>query len=299
MSLFDSLRAVIRGKTPAQMRLKGRIWRWRRGSVVAGADPTVVFAMPLVSKRRSDNWDEVCANLQRTLDSLHRQSSGRWAVILCGQDAPDGVTLGDNVGFLRFTGSDRYFDKGLKRRAIVRHLLRSRRDEGYLFQFDADDIAHPDLVRHIVEDHNAAGYFIPEGYLWNIATGGVAPLAPRDGLTAFNKICGSSNAVYFDLRHNKASGTVLTEMKAHGAIPARMAYFGLHMQPIPFAAALYVIGHGENMIGRRGKIAGKLGYVERHALSDAESRAVCREFGVATQAPAAPPNVAETFSTKQ
>ena len=280
MSMFDTLRAVIRGKTPAQMRLKGRIWQWQRGDTVAGTDPVVVFAMPLVSRRRSDNWEEVCANLARTLDSLRRQSSHRWAVILCGQDAPDGITLPDNVEFVRFTGSDRYFDKGLKRRAIVRHLLRSRRDEGYLFQFDADDIAHPDLVRHIVEDHNAAGYFLPEGYLWNIATGEVAPLAERKGLKALNRICGSSNAVHFDLRRNRASGAVLNEMKAHAAIPARMEYFGLHMQPVPFPAALYVIGHGENMIGRRGKLGGKLDYIARHALPASEAQTVLRVFGV-------------------
>ncbi|MFQ6553195.1 glycosyltransferase family 2 protein [Aestuariibius insulae] len=276
-----TIKTILRGKTPAQMRVKGQFWQRLNRFDSPSGDPVTLFAMPLVSRSRSGDWGTVSYNLAATLASMRAQTSGRWELIICGQDEPDGIEFDDQVQFLRYPGSDAFFDKGRKRRAIIHHAAKIRKDDGYLFQFDADDLLHPGVVEHIHATDNGAGYYVERGYMIEEPGGHLAPLDPEPGHIPFNRICGSSNAVRFDFRRSRASKTVLSEMKAHPAIPARMAYYGLEMTPIPFPAALYLVGHGENMVARRGTIDSKLSYAQTHRIEDPERIARIRaDFGL-------------------
>ncbi|MFQ6548751.1 glycosyltransferase family 2 protein [Aestuariibius sp. 2305UL40-4] len=276
-----TIKDVLRGKTPVQMRLKGDLWQWRHSFDPPSGDPTTLFAIPLVSKRRSEDWGLVSQNLAATIASLRAQTSSRWQAVICGQDAPDGIAWDDQVRFLPFKGSDSFFDKGRKRRALIRNAARTRKDDGYLFQFDADDLLHPGVVAHIHQDDNGSGYYIDQGYMLEQPGAHFAPLDDAPKHIAFNQICGSSNAVRFDFRRHTGSKGPLGEMKSHRRIPERMRYFGYEMTPIPFPAALYLVGHGENMIARRGTLDSKLRYAQTHRITDADQIARIRaEFGL-------------------
>ena len=58
-----------------------------------------------------------------------------------------------------------------------------------------------------------------------------------------------------------------------------MAQHGLPLEALPFPAGLYALGHGENMSRRRNRESWRMGYLERHALSQAEADAVLATFG--------------------
>lgn len=256
----------IRGKLPWQLRLKAGLWRRLTPLAPPSAAPVVIFAIPLVSKRRAPDWDTVCENLQATLKSLEVQSTSSWKALICGQNKPDGVVFNDQVEFLPSTVSDKFYDKGDKRRQIIAHMAQSLETDGYYFQLDADDLLHPDLVAHICTDHNGAGYYLESGYLWDVGRAVFAPLGPDT--SEFWTVCGSSTAAYFDFRKSHRFKALLNELKSHKRIIERMRTYGFTLAPVPFPAGLYLVNHGQNMIERRGNLGGKLSFAETHAIQD-------------------------------
>lgn len=269
------IKNFIRGKLPWQLQLKASIWRWMTPINAPSDHPVVVFAIPLVSKRRAPDWDVVCRNLQATVNALRSQSASSWHAVICGQDRPDGIAFDDQVSFLKSSVSDKFYDKGDKRRQIIAHMAQTLTTDGYYFQLDADDLVHPDLVSHICGDHNAAGYYLEQGYLYDVGRDLFAPLGGET--PPFWTLCGSSAAAYFDFRGSKRYRAVLNELKSHKRIIDRMATYGFKMQPVPFPAGLYLVNHGQNMIERRGNLGGKLSYAEQNAVSDPEEIAQIKE----------------------
>ncbi|WP_116131652.1 glycosyltransferase family 2 protein [Tropicimonas sp. IMCC34043] len=276
---------LLKGKTGPQMRAGGWLWRQWAQALPPSDRPQMFFAVPLVSRRRAGDWGMVEANLARTLASFRAQSRGDWQAVVCGQDRPDAGLFDDRVSFLPFDGSDKFYDKGDKRVALLRHISRTVAADGYYMQFDADDILHPRFVEHVLSDDNGRGYLIDTGYMADLAAGLFARLAPKSPDAAsnipFNRYCGSSNAIRVDFRAGaRGSAKLLTKLRAHGRIPAQMAAHGLAMDPVPFAAAIYLVNHGENMVERRGNLGGKLDYMQRHLVPEAEVAAIRRDFGL-------------------
>lgn len=269
------LKNFIRGKLPWQLRVKAAVWR-RVTPIDAPSDtPVVVFAIPLVSMRRAPDWDVVCKNLNATVEALRSQSTSSWKALICGQNLPKGIFLDEQVQFLKSTVSDKFYDKGDKRRQIIAHMAQSLKTDGYYFQLDADDLLHPELVAHICRDHNGAGYYLQRGYLRDVGRDLFAPLGPET--TEFWTVCGSSTAAYFDFRKSNNFRYLLNELKSHKRIISRMATYGFDMKSIPFPAGLYLVNHGQNMIERRGNLGGKLSLAETHALNDPAEIAQIKE----------------------
>ena len=262
------------GKTAWQGRLKAAAFRRaRRGAPPPSDDPLVVFAIPLVSRRRAADWARVEQNLADTLGAFRRQSDPRWIAVICGQDAP---TLPDDarIRFLPIALRDMFYDKGHKRRRLVDHVASTLGHDGYYMQFDADDVLHPGAVAHMRADHNGRGYIIRQGYFVSLSCGFVAPME------RFDQSCGSCGAVYVDFRHRRTHRRLLMALRSHTKIAQTCAEYGQPLAPMPFPAALYVTGHGENMIARRGRIAERTRSRMRQALSQTEARGVCTEFGL-------------------
>ncbi|WP_208348610.1 glycosyltransferase family 2 protein [Pseudaestuariivita rosea] len=263
------IKDIWRGKTAWQMDLKVRLWRARTKIEPPSDQPVVIFAVNLVSKRRAPDWDETCANLKMTLDSFHGQTNPNWRAFVCGQDKPDGIEFDEQVQFLKSHTSDKFNDQGDKRRQIIAHVAKTVKTDGYYMRFDADDLLHPHAVEHMCSDNNGAGYYVDDGYMYDVSNDRVAPVGSDgpDGI-AFYQRCGSCCAVRYDFRNGRNFRQLLNEMKAHGRIIAKMRLFGFEMQPFPFPAAIYMINHGQNMVERRGKMDDKVQYVDRFAITD-------------------------------
>ncbi|MFQ6547181.1 glycosyltransferase family 2 protein [Aestuariibius sp. 2305UL40-4] len=270
-----------RGETWVQRRVTGLLWRTRNTLPPPSGHGTVIFALPLVAKARSDDWGQVEANLAGTLKSFQNQTRPDWHAYICGQDRPV-LPEDDRITFLPFDRKDAFFDKGAKMSKLARHILAEGPEEGYYFPFDADDILHPKVVDHILTDDNGAGYYIDKGYMLHAETGDLAALQPPDArfpnATEFLRSCGSSTAIRLDRRAGADMATLIKKRGAHRKVPRNMTHFGLHMTPIPFYAALYVVGHGENMRQRRGKMAGKLQHLDISPLTAEEAAKVRQDF---------------------
>ena len=273
MGVLSRLDGVRFGKTDWQMRLKARLWQPRRPTAAPSDEVKVLFAIPLVSRRRAESWDTVEANLADTLASFQRQTDPNWQVVICGQDAP---TLPDDsrVRFVEARISDKFYDKGDKRRRLVAEIAQGFRGDAYYMQYDADDILHPDFVAHLRTDNNGRGYVVDKGYFVSLSAPGMAPL------DRFNRHCGSSSAVYVDFRESRAHEALLVQHRSHIKIAEISALYGQPLEPVPFRAVLYMTGHGQNMVKRRGKLDERTEKFLQRQLSPEEAAGVCATFGV-------------------
>ncbi|KAA9008913.1 glycosyltransferase family 2 protein [Histidinibacterium aquaticum] len=273
-----SLLRVLQGKTRTQGRWRARLWRWRRPEAEPSDDPLVLFALPLVSRRRASDWARVEENLRGTLEAFRRQSDPNWRAVICGQDRP-ALPEDDRIDFIEAKVGDKFYDKGDKRRQLIAQVARTVRRDLYYMQHDADDILHPDVVAHIRKGHNGRGYLIDRGYFVHAGTRRLAPLFPPE--RPFHKTCGSSAAVYADFREHRLDARLLYEHRSHTQVAGICEDWGRPLEPIPFAAGLYMVGHGENMIERRGKLEQRLGYLDANEITDpAEREEILRAFGL-------------------
>ncbi len=289
-SFSDYARHIARGNTRAQRLVHGRLWQWRNRPLAPSGAPQMVFAIPLISKERSEDWGRVSANLAATLASLAAQTDGDWQAAICGQDRPDGVVWDNRVRFLRHDGPALFFDKSAKMAQLQADLFeRMEARDGYWFPLDADDILHPGLVAHVRGGDNGQGYLIDRGYMLHAETGALASLQPPDArfprATHFHRSCGSCVAIRFDFRTVEGRSADFREVVAgrgaHRKVARNMGHYGLRMARVPFAAALYVVGHGENMRKRRGKMAGKLKHFDISPVTDpGEVAAIRSAFGL-------------------
>ncbi|MEM0936080.1 MAG: glycosyltransferase family 2 protein [Pseudomonadota bacterium] len=279
------LRDIFRGKTGVQKRTVAALWRRRLRETPPSDTPLVVFAVPLVSKRRATDWSMVSANLARTLATFRTQTSGAWCAYVCGQDRPDGVRFDAHVQFLPYAGGDKFYDKGDKRlRIIDRAMADLAGRDGYYAQFDADDLLHPGVVAHIAGDNNGRGYIIEAGYVADLGAPRIAPLfGERPGEApqpAFWHLCGSCVFARFDFRTQpRLWRRLLRRLKSHKRMAEVMAQHGLPLAALPFPAGIYLLNHGENMSRRRQRERGRLGYLDRHALPSEVTANVLAEFG--------------------
>ncbi|MEL6206596.1 MAG: glycosyltransferase family 2 protein [Pseudomonadota bacterium] len=277
---------ILKGKTPAQMRMSGAIWRWRLREELPSGESLVVFAIPLVSRARATDWDVVSANLARTIASLRAQTSDRWVAFVCGQDEPEGVEFDEQVGFVPYRGRAKFYDKGDKRVALIGHTLRrlAGRD-GYYAQWDADDLLHPGAVAHVLGDNNGRGYLVETGIMADLSAGRfawLAPPTPERETRVFWRVCGSCSFVRFDFRTQPRHWKkLLSRLSSHLRISAWMERFGLPLDPFPFPAAIYTFSHGENMSSRRGRTERRNAYIDAFPLSESEREAVAEAFNLA------------------
>ena len=281
---------LVRGKTEPQKRLLAALWRRGLRAAPSSGAPLVVFAIPLVSRRRAADWERVSENLARTLGTLRAQTSEAWCAWVCGQDRPESVAFDERVRFLPYAGGDKFYDKGDKRLALLDHAMAELAGrDGYYAQFDADDLLHPETVARIVADDNGRGYLIERGYMADLAARTVAPLVPAppgadpeadETTRAFWQLCGSCVFARFDFRTQPEHWRrLLRRLKSHKRMAEVMAQHGLPLAPLPLAAGLYTLNHGENMSRRRNRESWRMGYLERHALPGAEAEAVLAAFG--------------------
>ena len=278
------------------LRKNGTAWQAMHPLARPSDAPEVIFATPLISKNRAFDWGVICANLAATVGSLRHQTSEKWRMVICGQDCPDGITFDDQVKFLPYEVADTEtdknalnFDKWHKIKQITAHLAQTETGDGYLFQLDADDIVHPDLVAHITADNNGQGYYITQGYMVDLATHEIGYLGARSlrrpFAKPFNRECGSCVAARFDFREGPAFQEPLNARGRHKDMHDNLAAYGFTLDPIPFPAGIYVVNHGENIRLRRGKMDAKISYLNRNRLSHALNHEVVTAFNLDTLFP--------------
>lgn len=244
-------------------------------------DTPIVFGISLASKQVSSDWARTTELLGHTLDSLLEQSDPRFEVIICGHEKPELAAMSDPR--VRFIVSDikpptdprKYRTDKMRKRRLIGVALREM-GGGYFFPLDADDLVHTDFVKHVRETDNRRGYVVMSGYAFDYSNRRLAPIPGVWG-TDYNRVCGSSALIYFEPDDLPVDGENEEDLyfnlfQSHAYWPVLAEEYGRKLDPLPFAAGVYVLNHSQNLsfgLQRKGSRTGNiLSSVERNALPD-------------------------------
>jgi hypothetical protein len=226
-------------------------------SASVGSDVTpLVFGISLASRQVSSDWVRTTELLGHTLDSLLAQSDGRFDVIICGHERPELEALRDpRVRFIEAdakppTDPRKYRTDKMRKRRLIGAALREM-GGGYFFPLDADDLVHKDVVRHVRETDNKRGYVFLSGYALDYTGKKLAPV-PGVWSSDYNRVCGSSALIYFTPDELPVDGDNEDDLyfnlfQSHAYWPVMAEEFGRRMDPLPFAAGVYVLNHSQNL----------------------------------------------------
>lgn len=262
--------------------------RWQTKNVLNEIDvkAEVLFCIPLKAKSVSNDWEKVNHCLSFTMESLIRQTDKRWIAVVCCQDRPDCLPEDPRVTYLPYAteAKPNRMDKNNKLNSIYDYVLEMGHWDGYVFNLDADDVIHPDLVKYFLKVRSRFGYIITRGYIYDAASnilGFLQPKSfPRIWAKPFYQHCGSSSAIRLDLRDGLGFVELLRSRGKHKEQRARLAAFGIELKEVEFPAAIYMVNHGDNDQTRKGKLRGKLNYITKNRVSGDLEVKVRNAFGL-------------------
>lgn len=277
------LRAAMGGRAGAGAPSEMAALDLRALGPARAAPAGVALMIPFVGRHQVGDWAAVTRRLAATVESFRRQSDPRWRMLICGQDRP-ALPQDERVRFLPFEAPVDGNDKWAKLDRLALALPKAGLNAGYAMSFDADDMAHPDLVATMMARTVPGGWLATQGYVRDAATGGVARAAPPSPAAPlrkpFWKLCGSAAALRFDLAQEPQTTRFLAGMTAHEhrMFPYLARLAGRALTPLPAPLVLYELNHGENFGARRGRVSYKTRFVERFGLREDERARVRVDF---------------------
>lgn len=233
----------------------------------------VVFLLPLVRRKQVSDWSLVEDNLLKTLMSFVNQSDPNWIAIICGQDRPS-LTIDERIHFLPFDQPITGNDKWAKLAKLVEYFPKLARPSGYVMTFDADDLAHRDLVKQYLSIQHPNGYLIEQGIVHDIAAG-LYGQAGRPNLLnplrkPFWKLCGSCAAFRYDPNEPKLLRRLITEITQHEhrMFPYLAKLAGRSLCSLQNTMIMYEFNHGQNFGLRRNRGSFKSRFIKRYRINN-------------------------------
>lgn len=222
----------------------------------------LVFIVPLKSAQVSRSWEQVSLLLERCVRSLCNQTSDQFRVIVVCHEQPLHAFHHRHLHYLQATFpppivesqngipsvsfEHGHTDKGRK---ILRG-LRGASDfqPCHTMVVDADDCVNRHLAEFVSRYPNSHGWFFQQGYRYREGNSTIY-LKRRN----FYRMCGSSYIVRYDLNplppsldYSRGYGYYKTLID-HEKMRELLHRQGTPLQPLPFAGAVYIVGHGENL----------------------------------------------------
>ena len=233
----------------------------------------VVFLLPLVRREHVSDWSLVEDNLLKTLMSFVNQSDPNWIAIICGQDRPS-LPNDKRIHFLPFDQPITGNDKWAKLAKLVEYFPKLARPSGYVMTFDADDLAHRDLVKQYLSIQHPNGYLIEQGIVHDIAAG-LYGQAGRPNLLnplrkPFWKLCGSCAAFRYDPNEPKLLRRLITEISQHEhrMFPYLAKLAGRSLCSLQNTMIMYEFNHGQNFGLRRNRGSFKSRFIKRYRINN-------------------------------
>jgi hypothetical protein len=214
----------------------------------------LVFIIPVRHQDNSRDWNQLKFNLSQTLKSIEAQTHSNWRGIVVANAGADLPPLPSKfeAAFVDFPPNPHYdleddleayyeavrFDKG---RRILAGLYRAQ-TSGHIMLVDDDDFVHRDLAAFAARDPTANGWFIKVGYLWDE---GRLLFKYRD----FSHLCGTSHIIRADLfglplrMDDVTESFICRTLGSHRFIAEDLAAAGTPLAVLPFAGAVYRVGH--------------------------------------------------------
>jgi len=233
----------------------------------------VVFLLPLVRREHVSDWSLVEDNLLKTLMSFVNQSDPNWIAIICGQDRPS-LPNDKRIHFLPFDQPITGNDKWAKLAKLVEYFPKLARPSGYVMTFDADDLAHRDLVKQYLSIQHPNGYIIEHGIVHDIAAD-LYGQAGRPNLLnplrkPFWKLCGSCAAFRYDPNEPKLLRRLITEITQHEhrMFPYLAKLAGRSLCSLQNTMIMYEFNHGQNFGLRRNRGSFKSRFIKRYRINN-------------------------------
>ena len=233
----------------------------------------VVFLLPLVRRKQVSDWSLVEDNLLKTLMSFVNQSDPNWIAIICGQDRPS-LPNDERIHFLPFDQPITGNDKWAKLAKLVEYFPKLARPSGYVMTFDADDLAHRDLVKQYLSIQHPNGYLIEHGIVHDIAAD-LYGQAGRPNLLnplrkPFWKLCGSCAAFRYDPNEPKLLRRLITEITQHEhrMFPYLAKLAGRSLCSLQNTMIMYEFNHGQNFGLRRNRGSFKSRFIKRYRINN-------------------------------
>lgn len=243
--------------------------------------PRIGFLIPIASPRRVSDWHLACAYFKQTLSSISNSSGGDYCVVVAGHESPDFELPQDSKFKLLSLEhplpplENGYYLAAIKDKIIklgaAWEYAKSTWNPEYVMKLDWDDLVSSRLVDWLVSAEDEAGYLIKHGWVWRARSRYLVQHTEQ-----FDRVCGSCLIIRSDLADksgpflHSCDGTKFDNMSqqieatdAHSLVPgagtstlllndshiradAQFAYLGHRLATVPFNAAVYRIGHGNN-----------------------------------------------------
>jgi len=234
----------------------------------------LTFIVPVISREISDNWDLVLGNLRKTLASIKNQTISNWRVLIVSQTKPDVEYIEDKIIYIHadFKPAAKP-PENIKLSAMKRSVCRRANDldrvrkirvaaatlheyrTDFVMLLEADDLVSNRLCEFVMENKEANGWSIQEGYTWDGRSGYMFQT------NRFNAISGSSwiVKVFYEMLPKDmpldVDPSTLTLVPSgcpfldngHRKMRDGMAQAGKPMQTLPFRGAIYHWMHGVNL----------------------------------------------------
>jgi hypothetical protein len=216
----------------------------------------LTFIIPVRHQENSKDWAALKANLARTISSIANQSDPRWRAYIVANAGADLPPLPQGVSAVRVDfPPNALHDIGSAKREQVYQAFRmdkgrrvlagliAAQPRGHVMIVDDDDFVSNRLVAFVAQNASRNGWYMRVGYVWS-SNGN---LVYRDG--DFSNICGTSHIVRADLytipaRVEDAPAEYVQRMLgSHVKVVPSLAEQGSPLEPLPFAGAVYRIGH--------------------------------------------------------
>jgi len=263
---------------PERIALKHRT---RKGAW--SGNPKVIFATAVIGKAKAKDWDRVNTLLAATAQSVLNQTDPHWIWLVTGQDAPD-LPEDPRVFWVPWDKTIDGHDQSPKMVDLVDQFPALNIPEGVLVPLDGDDL----VSKHLVADMRAlppSGALFEKGYMFDAETHEIAltdaPSLRDPRNRPLYKNCGTCIALPYqpgtsDIEVLRA---IMWLSHRHFAWYARL--YGLALPPAKRPLAVYMLGHGQNALLRRGRGGFKRRFIEKRAIKNPAQRAeIAEEFAL-------------------
>ncbi|HEX3949899.1 MAG TPA: hypothetical protein VHW95_08625 [Steroidobacteraceae bacterium] len=220
------------------------------------SDCVLTFIIPLRHPKNSPDWRALERRLKQTIRSIAGQDDQRWRAVIVANEGSELPALPNKFELeqVRFPPNPMFeqgdndrevfldscrLDKG---RRVLAGILRAD-SGGYSMVVDDDDFVSRRLTGFAAERPDANGWYMPKGYIWG--DGGKLIYEYAD----FWKFCGTSHIIRTALYALPASvedadpDDIRRIFGSHLAIRRCLEARGKPLEPLPFAGAIYRIGH--------------------------------------------------------
>ncbi|XIM85911.1 glycosyltransferase family A protein [Enterococcus faecium] len=214
------------------------------------------FVIPLMSAKAANNWEMVSTLFNRTLWSCYNQTDPDFKIIVACHEIPKLThEYDDRVEFIQVSEKDapiptnqdeKMIDKGYKTHALAMRLREL--GGGFAMMVDADDLVSSHLAEYVNSHPQENGFYVKTGYVYFVGDDymKVLPKFSSGSACIVKYAVEDLPEAYPEVMAANCDDNPWIIRKRHGGVVPACEEQGRPLKPLPFKAAVYVLGTGDN-----------------------------------------------------